>query len=334
MSETTEKHSAVQAEPERRSPFLDFFIRLVKEKPLGTIGGIIVLLMLLTGIFADLSWLGLPGIGLAPYHYNDFTLADRMQPASGTHWLGTDALGRDLFSRVIYGARISMIVGLGASAINVILSAIVGVTSAYLGGKFDIIVQRFVDAALSFPMLIVVITLMSLVGRGITQTVLVLGLWGGIAWIRVARSAVIAIRENVYVDAAQSIGCTTGQMLRRHILPNITPILIIMFSVSMSGNILGEASLSFLGFGIPPPFPSWGGMLSSEGRMYMEEAWWLALWPGVALSVAVYGINMWGDAVRDLLDPRLRGGIGRYGKAVKTKKVQDSKQDEGSASEA
>jgi len=325
MGETTEKHSAVQAEPKRRHPLADFFIRLVKEKPLGTVGGIIVLLMLLTGIFAGL---------LAPYHYNDFTLIDRMQPASADHVLGTDALGRDLFSRVIYGARISMIVGLGASAINVLLSAIVGVTSAYLGGKFDIIVQRFVAAALSFPMLIVVITLMSLVGRGITQTVLVLGLWGGIAWIRVARSAVIAIRENVYVDAAQSIGCTTRHMLWRHILPNIAPILIIMFSVSMSGNILGEASLSFLGFGIPPPFPSWGGMLSSEGRMYMEEAWWLAVWPGVALSVAVYGINMWGDAVRDLLDPRLRGGIGRYGRAVKAKKVQDSKQDEGSASEA
>lgn len=325
MSEATDNVTGQAMEPKRRHPLADFFIRLVKEKPLGTIGGIIVLLMLVTGIFADL---------LAPYHYNAFILLDRMQPASGTHWLGTDALGRDLFSRVIYGARISMIVGLGASAINVLLSAIIGVTSAYLGGKFDIIVQRFVDAALSFPMLIVVITLMSLVGRGITQTVLVLGLWGGIAWIRVARSAVIAIRENVYVEAAQSIGCTTSQMLRRHILPNVVPILIIMFSVSMSGNILGEASLSFLGFGIPPPFPSWGGMLSSEGRMYMEEAWWLALWPGVALSVAVYGINMWGDAVRDLLDPRLRGGIGRYGKAVKTKKVQDSKQDEGSASEA
>jgi peptide/nickel transport system permease protein len=143
--------------------------------------------------------------------------------------------------------------------------------------------------------------------------VIVLGIWGGIAWIRVARSAVIAIRENVYVDAARAIGCSTSEMLRRHILPNITPILIIMFSVSMSGNILGEASLSFLGFGIPPPHPSWGGMLSMEGRSYMYEAPWLAIWPGVALSVAVYGINMWGDAVRDLLDPRLRGGVGRYG---------------------
>jgi len=298
----------VQALGKRRAAAADFFIRLVREKPLGTLGGVIVLIMLLTGIFADL---------LAPYGYNEYILLDRMDAPSTKHILGTDALGRDLFSRVIFGARISMIVGIGASAINVIVSAIIGVTSGYLGGKIDIVVQRFVDAALTFPMLIIVITLMNLIGTGIVQTVLVLGIWGGIAWIRVARSAVIAIRENVYVEAARAIGCSTGEMLRRHILPNITPILIIMFSVSMSGNILGEASLSFLGFGIPPPYPSWGGMLSSEGRGYMYEAPWLALWPGVALSVAVYGINMWGDAVRDLLDPRLRGGVGRYGRATR-----------------
>ena len=327
MSETTERDSAGQAEPKRRSTLADFFIRLIKQKPLGTLGGIIVLLMLFTGIFADLSWIGLPNVGLAPYHYSEYTLTARMSPPSADHVLGTDNIGRDLFSRIIYGARISMIVGLGASAINVVFSAIVGVTSGYLGGKFDIIVQRFVDTALTFPMLIIVITIMGLVGTGLLQTVIVLGIWGGIAWIRVARSAVIAIRENVYVDAARAIGCSTGEMLRRHILPNITPILIIMFSVSMSGNILGEASLSFLGFGIPPPHPSWGGMLSMEGRSYMYEAPWLAIWPGVALSVAVYGINMWGDAVRDLLDPRLRGGVGRYGKAVKITKKQEENKD-------
>jgi peptide/nickel transport system permease protein len=313
MSEAVNGMAEAQAAAKRRSPLADFFIRLVKEKPLGTLGGIIVLVMLLTGIFADV---------IAPYGYNEHMLKDRMDAPSTQHYLGTDSLGRDLFSRVVYGARISMIVGICASAINVIFSSIIGVTSGYLGGKIDIVVQRFVDAALSFPMLIIVITLMGIIGTGILQTVIVLGIWGGIGWIRVARSAAIAIRENVYVDAARSIGCTTGEMLRRHILPNIAPILIIMFSVSMSGNILGEASLSFLGFGIPPPYPSWGGMLSSEGRRYMYEAPWLALWPGVALSVAVYGINMWGDAVRDLLDPRLRGGVGRYGRAAKRVRVR------------
>jgi peptide/nickel transport system permease protein len=320
MSEAAETTAVAFQEENRHSRFADFFIRLVKTKPLGTVGGVIVLIMLLTGIFADV---------IAPFGYNEYILKDRMEGPSSTHWLGTDALGRDLYSRVVYGARISMIVGLGASAINVVFSAVVGVVSGYLGGKVDIIIQRFVDAALAFPMLIIVITLMGIIGTGVTQTVIVLGIWGGIGWIRVARAAVISIRQNVFIDAARTIGCTTPTMLFRHVLPNITSILIIMFSVSMSGNILGEASLSFLGFGIPPPFPSWGGMLSGEGRRYMMEAPWLAIWPGVALSVAVYGINMWGDAVRDLLDPRLRGGVGRYSRA--TKKLAEQRKLEGAA---
>jgi len=289
----------------------DFFIRLVREKPLGIIGGVIVLLLLLTAIFADL---------LAPYGYNEIIMADRLAAPSAKHLLGADNVGRDLLSRLIYGARISMYVGLGASTINVIFATLIGLISGYLGGKFDIIVQRFVDALLTFPMLIIVITLMALIGTGIVQVIIVLGIWGGILWIRVVRSAVIAIKENVYLEAARSIGAPTGRILNRHILPNIAPIMIVIFSVSMAGNILGEASLSFLGFGIPPPNPSWGGMLSSEGRTYMYEAPWLAIWPGLALSIVVYGISMWGDAVRDLLDPRLRGGVGSYRK-VKTKKV-------------
>lgn len=290
--------------PKRQSALADFFFRLVREKPLGLIGGVIVLLMLFTAIFANL---------LAPYGYNDIHLVDKLHPPSPQYILGADNAGRDLLSRIIYGARISMYIGLGASAINVLIAALIGLLSGYFGGAVDIIVQRFVDALLTFPMLIIVITLMNLIGTGIVQVLIVLGIWGGIGWIRVVRSAVISVRQNVYVEAARAVGCSTGKMIFRHILPNILPIMIVIFSVSMSGNILGEASLSFLGFGIPPPYPSWGGMLSGEGRNYMFEAWWLALWPGVALSLAVYGINMWGDAVRDLLDPRLRGGVGRYG---------------------
>ena len=317
MSDTETTISEAGAETKRRSPLADFFIRLVREKPLGTVGGVIVLLMLLSAIFADL---------IAPYEYTRIEMSDRMQAPSTTYLLGTDNVGRDLFSRVIYGARISMYVGLGASAINVIFATLIGLISGYLGGKFDIIVQRFVDALLTFPMLIIAITLMALIGTGIVQVIIVLGIWGGIAWIRVVRSAVMAVKENVYVEAARAIGCTTGAMLWRHMLPNIAPVMIIIFSVAMAGNILGEASLSFLGFGIPPPFPSWGGMLSSEGRSYMYEAPWLAIWPGIALSIAVYGINIWGDAVRDLLDPRLRGGVGRYGRAVARIKTKGKKQ--------
>ena len=299
------------AESKRRSLLADFLIRLVREKPMGTFGGIIVLLLFFTGVFADLAWLGLSGVGLAPLPYGEIHLADRLAAPSVQYILGADGMGRDMLSRIIFGARISMYVGLGASTINVIIAGIIGLISGYLGGRVDITVQRFVDAALSFPMLIVAITLMALVGSGLVQVIVVLGIWGGIAWIRVVRAAVIAIKENVYVDAARAIGSTTGHMITRHILPNIVPVMIIIFTVSMAGNIIGEASLSFLGFGVPPPAPSWGGMLSAEGRRYMYEAPWLAVWPGLALTIAVFGINMFGDAMRDLLDPRLRGAGGR-----------------------
>ena len=316
MSETTDRQSAAQAEPKRRSALADFFIRLLREKPLGTIGGVIVLLMLLTAIFADL---------LAPYPYQEIHMADRLHPPGENYLLGADAVGRDLLSRIIHGARLSIYVGLGASAINVIFAAIIGIPSGYIGGKFDLIVQRFVDALLSFPGLILLITVMSLVGVGVVQVIVVLGILGGIIWIRVVRAAVMGIRENVYFEAARAVGASTPHLLWRHVLPNIMPIMIITFTIAVPGNILAEATLSFLGVGIPPPFPSWGGMLSWEGRTYMYEATWLAIWPGVALSIAVYGISVWGDAVRDLLDPRLRGGVGRFTRGKKKKAEIESK---------
>ena len=309
MSEAKDRLSGEIAEPKRRSRLADFFIRLVREKPLGSVGGVIVLLMLLTAIFADV---------LAPHPYQEIHMMDRLHPPGDKYLLGADALGRDLLSRIIHGARLSMYVGLGASAINVIFAAIIGIPSGYLGGKFDLIVQRVVDALLSFPALILLITVMSLVGVGVVQVIVVLGILGGIIWVRVVRAAVISIRENVYFEAARATGASTFHMLRRHVLPNIMPVMVIIFTVAVPGNILAEATLSFLGVGIPPPFPSWGGMLAWGGRTYMYEATWLAIWPGVALSIAVYGISVWGDAVRDLLDPRLRGGVGSY-RRVKTK---------------
>ena len=301
MSQTAATEPEVQ--PKRPPAGRSFFVRLVREKPLGTVGGVIVLLMLFTAIFADF---------LAPYPYDEIHIADRLHPPGDKYLLGADALGRDVLSRILYGARLSMYVGLGASAINVLFAAIVGIPSGYIGGKFDLIVQRFVDALLSFPGLILLITVMSLVGVGVVQVIVVLGLLGGIAWIRVIRAAVIGIRENVYFEAARAIGAPTLHLLWRHVIPNIMPVLVITFTIAVPGNILAEATLSFLGVGIPPPHPSWGGMLSWESRTYMYEAPWLAVWPGVALSIAVYGISMWGDAVRDLIDPRLRGGVGRF----------------------
>ena len=297
----------------RRSRLVGFFVRLVREKPLGTLGGVIVLVLLFCGIFADLSWLGMPNIGLAPYDMTEINLEALLAPPSGQNWLGTDQLGRDVLRRIIYGARISVIIGIAATTLNIIVATLIGVTSGFLGGKFDIVVQRFVDAWMAFPGLLLLITIMSLVGQGMTQIIMVLGISMGIRASRVVRSAVIGIRENMYMTAAQSIGSPTGRTLTRHVLPNIMAPIIIIFTTTIGGVILAEASLSFLGFGLPPNIASWGGMLSGEGRKYMEISPGLALWPGLALSIVVYGVNMFGDALRDLLDPRLRGGAGGMG---------------------
>jgi len=299
---TTGIYAGAIAERKKRSFLGDLFIRLIREKPLGTVGAVIVLILLLVGIFAH--W-------IAPYGYNETWVGGRLEASSWEHWMGTDQSGRDLISRITYGAQISMYVGLGVSALSTIISALIGLVSGYLGGKVDIIIQRFVDAWMCFPGIFIMITLMALVGPGITQVIIVLGLLYGITGSRTVRGAVIGIRENVYIEAARSIGCPTGSLIIRHILPNIMAPLIIVFTSRMGAAILAEASISFLGYGIPEPFPSWGGMLN-RGRPYMLEAMQLAVWPGLCLSIVVWGINMFGDALRDLLDPRLRGGLGRY----------------------
>ena len=173
--------------------------------------------------------------------------------------------------------------------------------------------QRFVDAWMAFPGLLLLLTIMSIAGRGMLQIIVVLGVSGGIPASRVVRGAVLAVKENAYFQAAQAIGSSRRRSLLRHVLPNIAAPIIIIFSINVGGVIMSEAALSFLGFGLPPDIPSWGGMLSREGRQYMEIAPHLALWPGLCLTAVVYSLNMFGDAVRDLLDPRLRGRLGRYG---------------------
>ena len=180
--------------------------------------------------------------------------------------------------------------------------------------------QRFVDAWMAFPGLLLLLTIMSIVGRGVSQIIVVLGTAGGIGGSRVVRAAVIAIKENDYFLAARAVGTPTSQIFLRHVLPNIVAPIIIIFSINIGGVILSEASLSFLGFGLPIGVPSWGVMLSQEGRQFMEMAPRLAVWPGLCLTIVVYSLNMFGDAVRDLLDPRLRGGEGSYGAAMVKRK--------------
>ena len=304
-------------EKKRHSGLVDLFIRLVKEKPLGTVGGIITIILLLTGIFAPL---------LAPYDPSALS-GPQLLPPSAHFWLGTDDLGRDLLSRIIFGARISLIVGLGASVLASLIETALGILTGYIGGAFDLIVQRFVDAVMCFPGLILMMVIISLIGPGIVQVILVLGIQWGIIGSRVIRGVTLTLKENMYVQSAIALGAPTSKILTRHILPNITALVIIQFTIRVPQIILTEASLSFLGYGIPPPAPSWGSMLSGAARTYMFIAPWLVIWPGLALSVVVYGVNMFGDALRDLLDPRLRGGIGRYGLKVKKQVALKSEPD-------
>ena len=212
-----------------------------------------------------------------------------------------------MFSRIVYGARISVIVGLSAAALDTVVAAAIGIISGYIGGKLDLSVQRFVDAWMSFPGLVIILTIMAVLGPGIIQIIAVIGVSAGIRSSRVVRGATISVKENVYILAAHAIGCSTYRILTYHILPNVMAPIIIIFTIAVGGAILSEASLSFLGFGVPPPAPSWGSMLSREGRTYMLQAPWLSLWPGIALSIVVYGVNVLGDGLRDVLDPRLRG---------------------------
>ena len=296
----------MSSEPKRLGWFADFLIRLWREKPLGTACGMIVLLFIVVAFFADV---------LAPHNYRKRHLPDRMQGSSTQYLLGTD-----LLSRLIVGARISLTVGLAATALNVIVALLIGGTFGFLGGKPDLVAQRLVDAWMAFPGLLLLLTVMSIVGQGLLQIIVVLGVSGGIGGSRTVRSAVIGVKENDYFLAAKAVGNPTSQILIRHVLPNIMAPTIIVFSINIGGVIIAEASLSFLGFGLPIEIRSWGGLLSREGRNYMEAAPWLALWPGVCLTVVVYSINMFGDAMRDLLDPRLRGGEGSFGTAKRKRK--------------
>ncbi len=281
-----------------RGPWTTFVARLFREKPLGAACAIIFVLFLFCGIFADF---------LAPYGYNKISPLNRLKPPSLQFPFGTDNLGRDMLSRCLYGAQLSVIIGFCAAGLATAISIVLGVVSGYLGGKFDLVLQRFVDAWMSFPDLIILIVVVSVVGPGMPQIIVTLGMLLGIAGSRIVRGAVVSVRENMYVHAAQSTGASTFRILWRHILPNVMAPVIVLFTTRVGTVILAESGLSFLGLGVPPPAPTWGGMLSGSGRTYMLQGPWLALAPGLCLTTVVYATNMFGDALRDLLDPRMRG---------------------------
>ena len=275
-----------------------FMARLWRDKPLGAVGGVVLLAFVVIGVFADF---------IAPYDFNEIAPLDRMQAPSLAHWFGTDNLGRDVLSRCIYGAQLSVIIGCSAAALATLISAVLGIVSGYFGGKIDLGLQRVVDAWMSFPDLIVLIVVVSVLGPGMPQIIGTLGLLLGIGGSRIVRSAVVSVREHMYVHAAQSTGASWPRILRKHVLPNVMPPIIVLFTTRVGSVILAESGLSFLGLGVPPPSPTWGSMLSGSGRTYMFQGPWLALAPGLCLTAVVYATNVFGDALRDLLDPRMRG---------------------------
>ena len=269
-----------------------------KRKPIGAASALIVLTMLVMTVFAE---------QIAPYGYDEAVRGARMKPPSAAHWLGTDNLSRDIWSRVVFGARVSITVGFATIALGTLVAAALGISSGYFGGKYDLVVQRVVDAWMSFPYLVIILSVMAVLGPGLLNVILSLSIIVAATGSRVIRSTTISVAQNAFVEGARAMGCGHARIILRHILPNVTATIIILSTIGLGGIILAESALSFLGFGVPPPYPSWGSMLSGSGRTYMYRAPWMAVWPGVAISLAVFAFNMLGDALRDVLDPRLRG---------------------------
>lgn len=287
-----------------------------RRKPLGAIGGVLVVVLLICAIFVDAALFGSDAPILARTHYDDqhISRAEINQSPSWSHWMGTDELGRDIFSRILYGARISAVIGLATVLIAGAVSLTIGTASGYFSGWFDTITQRLVDIILAIPPLILLIFGISVFASRagpywrMFWFVVILSVIISAASARVVRGAAIATANNQYVDAARTIGASDMRIIFRHIVPNVMPVMIVFMTVNLGTVILAEAAVSFLGYGIPPPFPSWGGMLNLAGSLQFRAHPEQALWPGLAIAFAVFGINMFGDALRDVLDPRLRGG--------------------------
>ena len=273
-------------------------LRLSRQKPLGVVSAGVILVVVVAAVLAD---------QVAPFTYSQIDVPSRLQAPSVHHLFGTDDLGRDVFSRVVYGARISLVVGIAAVALGVVHGGVWGLLSAYVGGKVDMVIQRVMDAILSVPLLVMGLVVVATLGASLVNVILAVAFVLTPRASRLVRGSVLSIKEEAYIESARALGCSSWRIVLVHILPNVTAPIIVLASVSLGAAITLEASLSFLGMGVPPPFPTWGGMLGGEGRVRMIEAPWLAIWPGVAITLTVLAFNLLGDATRDVLDPRLRG---------------------------
>lgn len=328
---TLQETAVLETAGERKPPVWIRWLKNIwwftRRKPLGAFGGLVLVLTIAAAILAP--W-------IVPYGYQEQHLQDSMLEPNSTYWLGTDQFGKDTFSRILMGSQVTVLAGVGTVTVAAFLSVVVGALSGYFGGRTDMILQRVVDVWVALPPIFLLVTFAAILGTGgdgflglgvgpdvgldprdgdeiwytfFRTTVVIVSLGVILAGYgsRIIRGAVLALKESMFIEAARATGAGHARILLTHILPNIYPLVIILASVNLGVAVLAEATISFLGFGVQPPFPSWGQILGAEGRTHGRENIWLALSPGMAIFISVYGFNMLGDALRDVLDPRLRG---------------------------
>ncbi len=279
----------------KKSHFKEILRRLLRS-PSAMVGLVIVLILIFCAVFADL---------IAPYGYDDQDLSRKFTEPSSEFLFGTDDYGRDIFSRIIYGSRISLIIGILSVTFSCVLGTLLGIISGFYGGRIDNAIMRFVDILLAVPSILLAISISSALGPGLFNLMIAVGIGSMPGYARIVRASVMAERDQEYIEAAYSIGANDFRIMRRHILPNVLAPIIVQATMSISIAILTAAALSFLGLGIAPPTPEWGSMLSG-GRAYIRHQWYVVTFPGLAIMMTVFGFNLLGDGLRDALDPRLK----------------------------
>ncbi|HTM09883.1 MAG TPA: ABC transporter permease [Verrucomicrobiae bacterium] len=272
-------------------------LRFARRRPLGAAGAVIIFVMIAAAALANL---------ISPYEPLVTDYGAMLQAPSAAHWLGTDSFGRDVLSRIIYGSRTALFVGFCSSFFGATLGVVIGVTSAYFGGKTDLIVQRFMDLLLSFPLIVLALVVVAVLGTGTINVILAIMVPMIPRSALVARSSALSLRETPFIDAARALGFSHGRIIFRHMLPNVMAPYLIMLTAFLGQAILLEASLSFLGLGVAEPVPAWGLMLSGAAVEFAERAPWMGIFPGIAISLSVFAFNLFGDSLRDALDPKLR----------------------------
>jgi peptide/nickel transport system permease protein len=302
----------------QHSGFYNFMSTLWRTKKVAFFSLVILILFILVAVFADL---------LAPQKMEDGLLKSNLiaatQAPSAEHLLGTDAMGVDLLSYMIYGARTSVVLGVSCTIIATLISVLIGVTSAVIGGKFDLILQRFIDAWQCIPSMLIMLILMTILGTGMWQMIVVMSIPSGIGGSRMIRSAAISVKDSGYCKMSRMLGGKNVWRMVHHVVPNIMPLVLMNLANSLGGAIMMESTLNFLGFGVNVGTPSWGYLLTSQGRSKMYTAPWIGLAPGIAITIMVFAAAMFGDGVRDILDPRLKGGMGSFS-AKKIRKIADA----------